>query len=80
VKPNKVWVQQGRVSMTTSNFSVGTCVRVRWCVCACRFSLLINVMCAGISLNTGKWQGFGDINMNVLDSGSDSTTTGRPRL
>ncbi|ELR14271.1 uncharacterized protein ACA1_105920 [Acanthamoeba castellanii str. Neff] len=56
VKPNKVWVQQGRVSMTTSNFSVG------------------------ISLNTGKWQGFGDINMNVLDSGSDSISCYNPTV
>jgi hypothetical protein len=32
------------------------------------------VVRAGIALNTGKWQGYGDITMNVLDSGSQSTT------
>ncbi|ELR14559.1 uncharacterized protein ACA1_077900 [Acanthamoeba castellanii str. Neff] len=56
VKPNKVWVQQGRVNMITSNFSVG------------------------ISLNTGKWQGFGDIDMIVLDSGSEGISCYNPTV
>lgn len=33
------------------------------------------MLSAGISLNTGKWQGFGDIDMIVLDSGSEGTTS-----